>query len=281
MSRTLRLTLALSATTSALLLAPTAAHADVTNMQVGCNGASGHAGSFVTLVQAMVDGREIGRDVPAGTWSIGYQLEGDHVVTIYDRTAGNDHDRDNPDFPGDTSHGGPNAYVVASFKVSCPVATTTTVAPTTTEAATTTTVEATTTLAPTTTEAATTTEPVVTIEPTTVVPVETIPETSVTLGTAPVPSSVVRQQEPTTTTQFTFAGHDDFFVADSTTTMPVPVLSESTIPTTEASTSTLPGGRLPETGTDPTALLAAGLGLLGAGGVLARLGARRRPNLSA
>lgn len=309
MSRTLRLSLALAATTSALLLAaPTAAHADVTNITIDCHGASGRAGAFVTQVQARIGDREIGKadrkaDQPY-TWSIGWTLEGDHVVTLWDRTAGNDHDKFSPDFPGDTSHGGPDSNIVGTFKVSCPIATTTTAVPTTSAPALATTAAApATTLAPaptssdlaaTSTDAPTTTqEPVATIEPTDIVPVDEAPETSVTLGTAPAPapapSSTVREQA-TTTTEFTFSGHDDFYVADpGPTTMPTPVLSEVTTPlapTTSGdeggSTSvTVPAGwRSPETGTDPTGFVASAFGLLGAGGVLVRLAGRRR-NLSA
>lgn len=213
MNRSSRITLALGATCATLLLAPTAAHADVTGIQTSCSGASGRAGSFVTSVFATVDGREIARTAPAGTWSLAWELEGDREVTLWDRTAGNDYDRDH----GETSHGGPGSYVVGTFRVSCPAAPTTTVAATTTTVAQTTTTVA----APSTTVA----QPTTTIE---------LPATTDAPATTEVPAST---DAPTTTavpernTQVQLTVPATVPVTEPITTMPVPVTQvELTIP---------------------------------------------------
>ena len=158
-----------------------------------CDGYSGSAAPFVTQVTIRVDGVTVATidhaatdDGPWWSFSAALDLAGDHVVEVWDRTAGNDYRQE-----GDNFH--------ASYSVSCPVATTTTeLASTTTAADTTTTTE----LATTTTTLPATTEPVATValEPSTT-------ETTVTYS-APVP----KRETPTT-----IAGWSDLYSAPSST----------------------------------------------------------------
>lgn len=284
MSRTLRLLPVLTVATSALLLAaPGVAHAAVTNVAIGCRGASGNFSSFGTLVEARVGDKVIGFDAsPTPTWSIDWSLEGDHVVTLWDRTSGNDYDLKHPE--EGNKHGGPESHYVGTYKLSCPVATTTTApAPTTTLPATTTT------QAPTTTVQATTT----TVAPETTVTVEPTTSTTVVLPPPPAPSSTTPKQQaiPTTTAPETTA---------PVASIPVPVLVvDPSIPTTTVAATTSTDGAidrgpvptdaksttvrtdpLPATGGNHTPAITVGTLALALGAV-AVISARRRPNHSA
>ena len=97
---------------------------------VSCEAVTGHAASFVTQVSVSVDGAVVAvRDGDLSSFTIPLGMHGDHTVSVYDRTAGNDWDREH----GETAHGGPGANLVLSVQVSCPErSTTTTEAPTTT-----------------------------------------------------------------------------------------------------------------------------------------------------
>ena len=87
---------------------------------VTCDGASGTAAGFITYVGFEVDGVEVAHrdhvaDETPYAWSIPYRFEGDHVVVVTDRTAGDDWNH----APGNT---------VVHVSISCPVlATSTTV----------------------------------------------------------------------------------------------------------------------------------------------------------
>ena len=93
---------------------------------VTCDGASGTAAGFITDVTLTVDGLIVGQHshTPSEegySWSIPYRLEGDHVVVITDRTAGDDY-----------NHAPSNTVVHVS--ISCPVLVTSTTVVTETSA---------------------------------------------------------------------------------------------------------------------------------------------------
>lgn len=149
----------------------------VNRIQVSCDGYSGDAASIVTLVELRVDGELVVSLPSPRSFSGAWKLEGDHVVQVWDRTAGNDYDRE----WGETTHGGPDSVLHATFTVSCPVTTTT--EPATTVAETTTPAAPTTTVAP---------EPTVTVGVETTQPVPTMPEGLyvIDLGTTTVVTTV-------------------------------------------------------------------------------------------
>ena len=88
----------------------------VENVKLTCDGYSGSAAEFVTLVEVRVDGQVVASLPSPGQFAGTLELQGEHVVEMWDRTTGNDYDAAN----GTTDHGGPGSYLVVRLELSFP-----------------------------------------------------------------------------------------------------------------------------------------------------------------